>query len=919
MFKEVFLCLFLVLPVLDAGANYYKLSGRITDTTGLGLEGVSVSLLDPLDSTLVRFGVTNNYGNYIISDAKEGDYLLQIALMGYYTQYKFVAITPGCVCDEGTDTLAVNEKAHLLTEVIISGERVPVRIVGDTLEYNAGSFKVKPDAVVEDLLRKLPGIEVDKEGNIKSMGKSVDKILVDGKEFFGDDPKIASRNLPADAIDKIQAFEKRTEESLFSGIDDGQREQTLNLLLKDGKKAGYFGEVQGGLGMPDKYESALKAFKFRQRSQVAALGMVNNINKFGFTFEDYLNFNGGLSSLVKSGGRLELNPDEVPVDFGQPVSGKVTSAALGLNYMLEPWKDTRLTFNYMGNGAQKWLDQYIYSRNFTPGGDFEKEDQSYSASDNQAHRVSASWRTQVDSTHLLTINAYGAMGSNNNDGRLYSQSLENRLLQNELNNRIANKGFRMETGGVATWVKKGRSVWPVWQTTMSVTHTLRNDNSRWHNETSYPGIVPVSDEQHLDNRRVRTLAAISSLIARSLGKGYFLEPFIGGNMERETNRRIQGPLAQEEVIIDSLSPVFYRDVMRMHSGLTLKKNRKYMQWNMSLKAEKVMLITYLNGMQLGRANYIYGLPSAFFQKDLSKGKRLALRYNTEIYMPDVLQLLPTTDYSNPLLQTKGNPQLRPEYTHSLGGSYHLFDQFAMSFLNVSLNARYTRNRIDWNRTILPDFSQQLQMANTPYALQTQLGAQYSKPLNRWGIRVQVGINERWIRSVIGVNEVENRTNTLNHQLDLSLGNIGNDLWDVRCGGTIVWSDTRYAMNRELNNVYYNYTGFAHIGFRPSKNWNFVVSADVTHYTARSFDAPVTIPLLKAEIAYYVFSNQRGTITLRGFDLLDRNKAIQRTSQLNYLMEQRSNTIGRFFILSFAYKLNKSTKGTNTPGHIDIRQ
>src|SRR5690606_2593335 len=188
-------------------------------------------------------------------------------------------------------------EAAMLNEVVITGERVPIRINGDTLEYNAGSFKVKPNAVVEDLLRKLPGVQVDKEGNIKSMGKDVTKVLVDGKEFFGDDPKIATKNLPADAIEKVQSFQKRSEESLFSEIDDGQREQTLNLVLREGKKTGYFGEALGAGGVPGRYEGSLKAFKFRSKTQLAALGMLNNINKFGFSLQDYLSFSGGINNL----------------------------------------------------------------------------------------------------------------------------------------------------------------------------------------------------------------------------------------------------------------------------------------------------------------------------------------------------------------------------------------------------------------------------------------------------------------------------------------------------------------------------------------------------------------------------------------------------------------------------------------------
>ncbi|RYZ34930.1 MAG: TonB-dependent receptor, partial [Sphingobacteriales bacterium] len=278
----------LLLATIPARAGLHKMTGRVTDSSGTAIDGASVSLLYPADSTLAFFAISNPSGGFSINDAKEGTYVLQIAMMGYYTEYVRVDLPAANNNNLGAISLKQNIPGTLLSEVIISGEKVPVRVLGDTLEYNAGSYKVKPDAMVEDLLRKLPGVQVDNEGNIKAMGKDVSRVLVDGKEFFGNDPKMATRNLPADAIDKIQAFEKKSDESLFTGVDDGSREQTLNLKLKDGKKTGYFGEAMGALGTPDRYDASLRAFKFRPKSQLAALGMFNNINKFGFSFGDYL-------------------------------------------------------------------------------------------------------------------------------------------------------------------------------------------------------------------------------------------------------------------------------------------------------------------------------------------------------------------------------------------------------------------------------------------------------------------------------------------------------------------------------------------------------------------------------------------------------------------------------------------------------
>lgn len=900
-------------------AQTQLLTGRITDTAGNPLAAVSVALLHPDDSTLALFSVSNDQGYFHISEVKPGAYLMQAALMGYYTTYKPLS-APLASGDLGTITLSLNEASQMLHEVVISGEKIPLQIRGDTFEYNAGSYKVRPDAVVEDLLRKLPGVQVDKEGNVKSMGKTVRKVLVDGKEFFGNDPKVATKNLPADAVDKIQAFEKRSEESLFTGIDDGQREQTLNLVLKEGKKGGYFGEASGGAGLPEQYEGSLRAFRFRPKSQLAALGMYNNINKFGFTFEDYLNFNGGIGSLLSSGGSMQINADEVPMDLGLPVTGDVRSGAAGLNYTLEPWKQSRLNLSYMGNGMQKLLQQQTTAQNYTPQAAFARNTDSRDDSRNQSHRLSLQWRNTIDSLHQVDLSLYGQVGSSGNKGNSYTQTFLASALQNYLDNQEMNEGRKTELGGTLRWVKKGGRSWPKLQATLQALHSGRTDDSRWHNCSYFvQDNNELTDRQYRDNRQARTGAKIQLSATRSLGKGYYLEPALGMDMERASNDRQQGQIAAGDLPTDSLSPDFYRDVRQVYAGMQLQRSRKGVQWAVGAHAMGVWLSPVLNRLVLAERNYRYLLPFVRWQKDLAAGTRVSLNYKADINAPDALQLLPQTDYSNPLNLAAGNPLLRPEYLHNLGINYSRFDQFTMSSFFVALNGSYTRDKIGWSRTVMPDLSQRMLTVNTPQALGARLSAQYERPVPKLGINIALGLNESWNSTESPVNGVANRNNTLSHELALSGNNLGNDIWDVRAGGSITLSAATYSLQRELNNRYTNYTAFAAIGYRPSPAWHIEFSTDLTHYTARSFDQPLTIPLMKAGLTRYVLPNQRGSITLRGFDLLDRNRAILRSSQLNTLMEQRSNTIGRYVMLSFGYRLNRAGSSSGMPGGVRVRK
>jgi len=899
--------LLLLTGSLAGYATTYRLTGMVTDTAAQPLAGASVSLLNPEDSTLAVFGISNSEGRFLVSEIKAGTYVLQVAVMGYYTEYRGISIPLNGGEELGTIAMKVNDGAHVLGEVVISGEKVPVRIKGDTLEYNAGSYKVKPNAVVEDLLRKLPGVQVDKEGNIKSMGKDVKKVLVDGKEFFGDDPKMATRNLPADAIDKVQSFQKKSDASLFSGVDDGQRDQTLNLTLKEGKKAGYFGEARGGLGTPEKYDASLKAFKFRPKSQIAAMGMLNNINKFGFTFQDYLDFNGGLGSLLQGGGNINLNSNEVPVDFGQPVPGKMSSAAAGLNYSLEPWANSRFNLNYMGNGVDKFLEQYAYRRNFLPGESFEQKDNGTSNEQNITHRLNTSWRTEIDSIHQLKVTAFGRLGTNNGDSKSLSESYQAALLQNSLDSRSDRTGNSAEAGGSLELTTRLKGKWPVVQTRMNAGYSRSRELNSWSN-TAYLDGQELSASQYRNNSTSKWNGEFSFAPSRALGKGYYLEPSVEAAFQKESLKREQGTPGPDEVAVDSLSPWFYRNVWQLTPGLLLKKNTRKMRWTIGLQGQALGLIPYLNGRQLDQRRYTYWLPSASWQKDFSLGQQLTVQYTTDVTAPVVLQLMPVTDYSNPLARVRGNAALDPEYTHQVHLGYNHFDQFNMTNFYVMLDGRYTQNKIGWSRQVQPDLSQDMTAANTGNAMQASLRAQYGRPVKKIGLNITAGLEESWNRTLGPVNGTDNVNSSLGHKLTLGFNNLKNDRWDISWGGSIALNSSRFSINDELNNTYYNLNGYAEISYRPDDHWSFTLSGDIDHYAARSFDRPVTIPLVRAEISRYLFKNQRGTISLTGFDLLDRNRSVLRTSQLNYLLEQRSNTIGRYVMLSFAYKLNRTGGG-----------
>ena len=270
-------------------AQQHILTGSISDTVeNKSLSNAVITLLRPNDSTLYKFTRTDNKGNFIIKNYTPGKYIFMIT-HPFYADYVDNVDLPET--NKELNKIFLIPKSKLLQAVIIK-TGAPIKIKGDTTEYTADSFKVRANANVEELLRKMPGIQVDANGEIKALGEKVTKVLVDGEEFFGDDPGVAVKNLRADAVDKVQVFDKKSDQSAFTGIDDGKKDKTINLKLKDNKKNGYFGKASVAGGLPEYYNNTLMANYFKGKKKIAGYGIMSNTGQTQLDWKDNTNYGG---------------------------------------------------------------------------------------------------------------------------------------------------------------------------------------------------------------------------------------------------------------------------------------------------------------------------------------------------------------------------------------------------------------------------------------------------------------------------------------------------------------------------------------------------------------------------------------------------------------------------------------------------
>src|SRR5437764_622228 len=271
------LCLLLIaFGSLASAQKNGGVTGIAVDTVAKQpVTSATITLMRKNDSSLVSFTMTDKSGRFALTGIQSGEYRLLITHINYHSAIVSVKIADDhTVLDLGN--IIMNDRSKVLSEVIVTSETPPVTLVGDTIQYNAGSFKTQPNANVEDLLKKLPGVKVEKDGTVKAQGEKVQKVLVDGKEFFGNDPKIATKNLPADAIDKVQVYDRLSDQAQLTGFDDGNSEKTINLKLKKDKKRGMFGKINAGTGTDERYQAKLNVNSFKGARQLSVIGMGNN-------------------------------------------------------------------------------------------------------------------------------------------------------------------------------------------------------------------------------------------------------------------------------------------------------------------------------------------------------------------------------------------------------------------------------------------------------------------------------------------------------------------------------------------------------------------------------------------------------------------------------------------------------------------
>lgn len=889
----------------------------------------TVTVLERKDSSLVTFTMTGSDGRFELKGLANGDYRLMITHVSYHNSNKFFSITEANKTAE-LGNLIMNDKAKVLEEVVLAAEAPPVTLINDTIQYNAGSFKVQPNASVEQLLKKLPGVKVEKDGTIKAQGEKVNRVLVDGKEFFGNDPKVATKNLPADAVDKVQVYDKQSDQATLTGFEDGNYEKTINLKLKKDKKKGMFGKVNAGVGNKERYEGKFNVNSFKGARQFSAIGMGNNTNAEGFSFMDILNFSGELARMQRGGGgniNINISGEDAAamgINGGGRNNGINTAWGGGLNYNNIIGSKLDFQSNYFYNRYNPNQESHIQRQYFLPDSSYFYNQNSFADNLNNSHRFNLNTLYRVDSMNSIRITPSFSYQTTNNRSQTDYQTLsEDKVLTNEgfSNNTSATKGYNFRND--ITWRKKfarkGRTFSLSLQTSLNESDgdgSLSSINSFY-----YPnGSLLKRDTL---NQQSTTKGDLKGYNARAVytepvWKRSLLEFSVSKSNTKSTSEKLTHDYnklnGKYDQLNNTLSNDFENTYGYINAGIRIRTQKKKYSYAVGANWQQAELegkITTGVKDSLISKTFRNILPNARFQYNFTRFKSFSLSYNTSTNQPGMSQLQPMPDNSNSLNIREGNPDLKQEFNHTAQVHLTLVSPYKNKNLFMFLTAQATQNKIVNYDSINSLGVKRTKPVNVNGVYNINSSISYSMPVRFLKGTVEVSSNTGVFKTKQFINTVGNDIRTFSVGPELRLDMNPTEKLNVGVGAGFNYNKTKYSLQSALNTNYLSQEYNASLDWEMPKGFFFATDFMYTINSQRAAGFNTKVPLWNASISKQMLKFNRGELKLSARDLLNKNVGISRNTNNNYIEDSKVLTLRQFFLLSFTYSLSKT--GLNNAG------
>ena len=907
----------LLFCAFSAFAQRSTISGTITDSTERkSLHLATVTLLRKSDSTLVYFTRSNKDGKFTLPGTDTGQYVLLV------TYPRFADYMEGVELKENLDlgNVFMTPASKLLNEVIVKTVGA-IRIKGDTTEFVADSFKLREGATVEDLLKKLPGFSVNSKGEIVAQGKRVDKVLVDGEEFFGDDPTMATQNIGAKAVDKVQVFDTKTEQQNLTGITTGNEGKTVNIKLKEDAKKGAFGKLQGGTDFNKFYDAKALYNKFVSKKKISAYGTRTNVNTGSLNWEDRqkLGFENDMEYDELSGYYFSFGGGDEFNDWNlRGLPNAWTAGALFTN----KWDADKhnVNFSYRFNRLGTTNTGTTLTQNILPTGYSYSNKYSSKTGLNQQHALNGKYEWKLDSLasfKIVTSYIYKTGQTTGiNNGEFLNSGLDT---VNQSFNNYDNSTRRSQVDNQFTYKQLFKKKNRQWQTVFRYGVTddensgLNYTRIRYFDPNGVYSSSDTVDQQKIFDGRSTTMG-VKTTFAEPLSEKWTLVVDYAWN--KNHSRSLRNTFEKDfngkyEEKVNEFSNNFELDAFSNSGNAILRYIGKKVRAAVGSGISGIKLnLANLDSNSVNTYKFFNVTPQASLNFTPKTQFNIGINYRGNTIQPTINQLQPLRDNTDPLNEYKGNPDLKVGFNHSTSVFINRYKVLSQSWMGLNFSYNIQQNAITQNNTIDPVTGKRTYFpVNINGNRSWFLWSNYNKGGGNKKFEYGFGINGSGNRFNNLVNDQQAVTRSFSVGLELNLGYENENKYDISIRPRIGYNKTRSSFSSSINNNYYSYGGRfeADIDLPWKMEFNTNLNADLRQ-KIQAFASNTNLVVWNAGISKKIFKKDAGKIGLYANDILDDNKGFTRTINSTFISDDRYQRISRYFLLKFEWSFNKSPGG-----------
>jgi hypothetical protein len=880
---------------------------------------------------MIEFARTDLDGSFKFRRVENGKHLVKITYLG------FIPITVDASSLNGENLnlgrLEMVEIAEELMEVVIRAAKAPMKIRGDTIEYDATTFKVPPGSTVEDLLKRLPGMEVDPDGTLMSEGKEISQVTVDGKKFFGTDPKAATKNLPAEGISKVQVFDRKTEEEEITGATAEAETKTMNLELKDDFKKGGFGKVTGGIGTATRAEIKGNYNKFNEKIQMSVIGVGNNTGRNGLSWDDYQDFMGSNSFNFNDGGDYGFGGGKGRhfINFGGGDESGIESSIQSVFF--NGRNNGGFPENYNGGGSfnydhnkNKFNSVYYYNqtglnretkrRSENYFSDFTSQSDGTDFNDNLSagHRGEFVYEKEIDSLHTIKFSAnLAAIGKNNQS---YGNTLLSRngiaTTSSAYDNILKSNGYLLNGQFLLRkkFQKKGRSM----GLNVSYLNTSLDDEGTLNSTNTFLGANEIMDSVSIIDQINNSLATknqfkANAIFVEPLSKRFFFQTFFNHSTRIEDGDRDVFDITPEgEKINGFLSRVFENQITLNRLGAQLRYSYKGVNLSVGSAFQHFNLTGLYDGKGAENINgiidrkYSKWIPHASLNMAPVKNSYLSLSYNVRAQEPSIGNLQPIVDNRNPLFIREGNPNLVPSISHN-ASLYFSLSKPATS-LRFSVNGSYDYNvdEIIMDQTVDENLVTYSKPINYTGGQNVSFYSNVSVPLLRNKITARFNFSSNIRKSFAFVNTLLNETNSIGYRPGLRLNFTFSEDLSLYANANYNIINTKFNISTSQNQRTVNSSYGVEFNAKTILGLYLNSKFSYNQYSNERFGFNQSVPLLNVSLYKRFLKDNKAELRLSMYDGLNQNLSVSQYASSYGINTSETFAIGRYVMMSFTYNL-----------------